>query len=174
MFERFANKRRRSAKRNGKRRGKLLGHAALAWASGLRRNPWAFFIAGLGLGIIIGVALAVHRGPAPNMVASMRGGSTTLPKLAPPPAAPAGDVAAPPLAPLPKAAGGKPAWQQFALAMPATGGRPVIAIVIDDMGIDKADSARVIGLPGPLTIAFMSYASELDSQSHAARAAGDE
>jgi hypothetical protein len=58
--------------------------------------------------------------------------------------------------------------------MPPTGGKPMIAIVIDDMGIDKADAARVIGLPGPLTIAFMSYATELATQAQAARAAGDE
>jgi len=78
----------------------------------------------------------------------------------------------PPANSLPPA--GRPAWQQFALAMPPTGGRPMIAIVIDDMGIDKADAARVIALPGPLTIAFMSYATELPAQAQAARSAGDE
>lgn len=50
----------------------------------------------------------------------------------------------------------------------------MIAIVIDDMGIDRPDSARVLGLPGPLTVAFMSYAKDLDRQAQAARAAGDE
>jgi uncharacterized protein len=176
MFERFTSKHRRGAKRNGKRRGNPLGRAVWVWAASLRRNPWAFFVAGLGLGIVIGVALAVHRAPAPNLAASTQNtGSSAPPKLAPPPSPPASAVVPPPPAvPLLPAPAGKPAWQQFALAMPVTGGRPVIAIVIDDMGIDKADAARVIGLPGPLTIAFMSYATELDSQAHAARAAGDE
>ena len=175
MFERFTSKRRRGAKRNGKRRGKPIGRAVLAWAVSLRQNPWAFFVAGLGLGIVVGVALAVHGGPAPNLVASAQNAGSATPKLSPPPSAPASAfMPPPPASPLPRAPAGRPAWQQFALAMPATDGRPVIAIVIDDMGIDKADAARVIGLQGPLTIAFMSYATELDSQAHAARAAGDE
>jgi uncharacterized protein len=175
MSERFTSKRRRGAKRSGNRRGKPIGRAVLAWAVSLRQNPWAFFVAGLGLGIVVGVALAVHGGPAPNLVASTQNAGSAAPKLPPPPSAPASAFMSPrPASPLPRTPAGKPAWQQFALAMPATDGRPVIAIVIDDMGIDKADAARVIGLQGPLTIAFMSYATELDSQAHAARAAGDE
>ena len=175
MFERFVNRRRRGAKRSGKGRGERLGRAALAWASGLRRNPWAFLVAGLGLGIVIGVTMAVHRGPPPSLVVSTQSAGGAPPKLAPPPSPPGiGAVVTPPISPLPPSTGGKPAWQQFALAMPATGGRPMIAIVIDDMGIDKADAARVISLPGPLTIAFMSYATELENQARAARSAGDE
>jgi polysaccharide deacetylase 2 family uncharacterized protein YibQ len=178
MFERFASKRRHGAKRSSKGRGSLLGRAALGWASGLGRNPWVFFVAGLGLGIIIGVALGVHRGPTPGQVASSQttGQSVAITpsKLAPTPPQPVTGTAPQPLAPSPSTTAVKPAWQQFALAMPDTGGRPMIAIVIDDMGIDKADAARVISLPGPLTIAFMSYATELDRQAQAARAAGDE
>jgi hypothetical protein len=179
MFERFANKRRRGSKRGGKGRGGPLRRTALGWALGLRRNPWVFFVAGLGLGIIIGVALAVHRSPTPGLVASNQNAGTTLPKLAPQPSPPAVGIVPPspaplPAAPLPSSTSGKPAWQQFALATPATDGRPMIAIVIDDMGIDKADAVRVISLPGPLTIAFMSYATELANQAQAARSAGDE
>jgi uncharacterized protein len=140
----------------------------------LRRNPWAFFIVGLGLGIVIGVALAVHRGPALPLVASSQSLALPPPKPAIATLPPAGAVLVPPAAHSAPPPVGKPAWQRYALAMPATGGRPVIAIVIDDMGIDKADAARVIGLPGPLTIAFMSYASELERQAAAARSAGDE
>jgi uncharacterized protein len=68
----------------------------------------------------------------------------------------------------------RPAWQQYALATPASEGHPMIAIVIDDMGLDKADSARVIALPGPVTVAFMSYASQLEDQAQAARKADHE
>ena len=50
----------------------------------------------------------------------------------------------------------------------------MIAIVIDDMGIDKAQSARVIALPPQVTIAFMTYAKELARQAAAARVAGHE
>jgi uncharacterized protein len=182
MFGRFTKAKRRS-KRGGKRGA--LSQATLGWISGLRRNPLAFFVVGLGLGIVIGVALAVHRTPAPALTAGLPAvTAVSPPKLAPssvaslPPANPVvpPQPAAPPPVPLPAPAssGGKPAWQQYALAMPATGGKPMIAIVIDDMGIDKADAARVINLPGPLTIAFMSYATELTAQAQAARAAGDE
>ncbi len=175
MFERFANKRRRGAKRKSKGGGFRRRRPALAWVSGLSRSPWTFFVAGLGLGLIVGVALGVQRGPTTIPVASVQIGIAAPPKLAPlPPSPPASGGIAPPLAPLPKTTGGNPAWRQFALATPVTGGRPVIAIVIDDMGIDKIDAARVISLPGPLTIAFMSYATELESQARAARAAGDE
>ncbi len=53
-------------------------------------------------------------------------------------------------------------------------GKPMIAIVIDDMGVDPRRSARVIGLPAPLTTSFLSYAQNLPKQAKAARAAGHE
>ena len=67
-----------------------------------------------------------------------------------------------------------PPWRRFALAVPEARGRPRIAIVIDDMGIDKERSARVIALPSPLTLSFLTYATELKRQTGAARAAGHE
>ena len=67
-----------------------------------------------------------------------------------------------------------PPWRRFALAVPEARGWPRIAIVIDDMGIDKKRSARVIGLPAPLTLSFLTYATELKRQTGAARAAGHE
>ncbi|MDA1022914.1 MAG: divergent polysaccharide deacetylase family protein, partial [Proteobacteria bacterium] len=51
---------------------------------------------------------------------------------------------------------------------------PKIVIVIDDLGIDKSRTARTIQLPGPLTLSFMTYATELSSQTEAARKAGHE
>ena len=119
--------------------------------------PFAFFVVGLGLGIVIGVALTVHRTPAPLTQAA--GAASVPPKLAPSVDAntrtptrtgnfgASSSAAEPP--PANSRRPGKPAWQQFALAMPATGGKPMIAIVIDDMGIDKADAARVISSAGP-------------------------
>ena len=67
-----------------------------------------------------------------------------------------------------------PAWRQFALAVPLSEGRPRIAIVIDDLGVDKRRTARATALPGPLTMAFLSYATDLDRQTAAARAGGHE
>jgi polysaccharide deacetylase 2 family uncharacterized protein YibQ len=79
-------------------------------------------------------------------------------------------------APEPPAAAGraKPAWQRLAVAAPATGGRPMIAVIIDDMGLDRHRSQEIIDLPGPLTISFMSYAGDMAHQEAEAKAHGHE
>ncbi len=68
----------------------------------------------------------------------------------------------------------RPAWLRNAVAIAATDGKPVIAIVIDDLGLDRRNAGRVVRLPGPLTLAFMTYADDLSAQARAARAAGHE
>jgi len=50
-----------------------------------------------------------------------------------------------------------PVWKRFAVASAALPGQPMIAIVIDDMGIDDARSRAVIDLPAPLTTSFLPY-----------------
>jgi polysaccharide deacetylase 2 family uncharacterized protein YibQ len=50
----------------------------------------------------------------------------------------------------------------------------VVAIVIDDMGLDRVRSQRMIELPGPLTLSFLTYASGLQGWADRARAAGHE
>jgi hypothetical protein len=50
----------------------------------------------------------------------------------------------------------------------------MIAVVIDDMGVDRKRSARALALPGPLTLAYLPYGSDLRRQTEAARAAGHE
>ena len=84
-----------------------------------------------------------------------------------PPTAP---VAAPP----PANAKALSAWRRLAITPPPHDGRPRIAIVIDDLGVDRKRSARAIALPAPLTMAFLAYAPDLESQTAAARAAGHE
>jgi uncharacterized protein len=49
-----------------------------------------------------------------------------------------------------------------------------IAIVIDDMGLDDSRSQKVLALPGPLTLSFLTYVNDLDSWAARARAAGHE
>lgn len=71
-------------------------------------------------------------------------------------------------------AGDLPAWKRFAVAVPRAAGRSRIAIVIDDLGIDRPRTARAIKLPGPLTLSFMTYASDLEQQTRDARSAGHE
>jgi uncharacterized protein len=68
----------------------------------------------------------------------------------------------------------RPAWLRFAVPVPPIGDRPRIAIVIDDLGLDRRRTAAVIGLPGPLTLSFMTYARDLPEQTEAARRAGHE
>ena len=68
-----------------------------------------------------------------------------------------------------------PAWKANAVAVvPASPGKPLIAIVLDDMGLDLRRSARATALPAPLTLSFLSYAENLQAQTAAARAAGHE
>ena len=67
-----------------------------------------------------------------------------------------------------------PAWRRYAVASAPVAGRPRIAVVIDDMGVDRRRSARAVALPGPLTLAFLPYANELPAQTRIAHAAGHE
>lgn len=94
----------------------------------------------------------------------------------PPPAADAPTVPQATPAPdgPPPTAAGAPAWQRFALAAPHIGGRPMIAVVIDDMGLDRKRSARAAKLTGPLTLSYLAYADDLGEQMAAARRNGHE
>jgi uncharacterized protein len=87
----------------------------------------------------------------------------------PPPPAPPPIVTGPQ-----QAAATIPAWIRNAVPAPARNGRPRIAVVIDDLGLDRARSARTIALPAPLTLAFLPYATDLAEQTEAARKAGHE
>ena len=50
----------------------------------------------------------------------------------------------------------------------------MIAVIIDDMGLDRKRSARAIKLAGPLTMSFLTYASDVKGQAEIAREAGHE
>ena len=95
------------------------------------------------------------------------------------------DIPAPPkakdpqvasLPPVQKDLSGQPLWMSNAIAYaqpPA--GAPIIAIVIDDMGVDRKRSRHMWeDVPGPLTLSFMTYAGDLPMQTKAARARGHE
>jgi polysaccharide deacetylase 2 family uncharacterized protein YibQ len=68
----------------------------------------------------------------------------------------------------------KPAWLRYAVPSPPTGRRPLVAIVFDDLGLDRARTAEAIRLRRPLTMSFMTYANDVAEQSEAARRAGHE
>ena len=67
-----------------------------------------------------------------------------------------------------------PTWLRNAVATPLADGRAMIAMVIDDLGLRRANTAALIAMPGPLTLAFLPYADALEPQTRAARAAGHE
>jgi uncharacterized protein len=79
-----------------------------------------------------------------------------------------------PSPPMSPPAADKPAWLRYAVPGPPTGNRPLVAIVLDDLGLDRMRTAEAIGLRGPLTLSFMTYATDLAAQTQAARHAGHE
>ncbi len=66
-----------------------------------------------------------------------------------------------------------PAWRRYAVAIGEARG-PLIALVVDDMGMARAWSQQVVGLLGPLTLAYLPYAEGLPEQTEQARLAGHE
>jgi polysaccharide deacetylase 2 family uncharacterized protein YibQ len=50
----------------------------------------------------------------------------------------------------------------------------MIAVIIDDVGVDKKRSERIMQLPGPLTMSFMTYADDLERMASEARSRGHE
>ena len=66
------------------------------------------------------------------------------------------------------------AWERHAVTVRDPAGRPMIAVVIDDLGLNRRNTVRSIRLPGPLTLAFMTYAEQLERQTSQAHAAGHE
>src|SRR5690606_35344364 len=119
---------------------------------------------------------------APEPVALARPDRAIEPAAPPPaPAAPlerdprAGAVTAAPAAILPPEPGGQgtPTWLRNAVA-PVVDHRPALAVVIDDLGMNRRAAAALNRLPAPLTLAFLPYATKLDEQAQAARAAGHE
>jgi polysaccharide deacetylase 2 family uncharacterized protein YibQ len=81
---------------------------------------------------------------------------------------------APATAPPPRSADQRtPTWLRNAVAS-TFDDRPALALVIDDLGFNRRAAAALNRLPGPLTLAFLPYATKLDEQARAARAAGHE
>jgi polysaccharide deacetylase 2 family uncharacterized protein YibQ len=65
-------------------------------------------------------------------------------------------------------------WRKNAVPFTDLNSRPLVAIVIDDVGLDRPRSKRAWELPGPLTMSFLPYAKDLRDQARAARARGHE
>ncbi|MGI9490541.1 MAG: divergent polysaccharide deacetylase family protein [Geminicoccaceae bacterium] len=67
-----------------------------------------------------------------------------------------------------------PTWLENAVAAAVDDERPIIAIVIDDLGLNRPSTAKLNDLPSPLTLAFLPYAGRIEAQTEAAQAAGHE
>ncbi len=110
--------------------------------------------------------------PIPNSSLASNPSLAAVERPTLPPPAPA---AAPPAAlPSPARIPEAPAWKRYAIPAPAAQGRPLIAVVIDDMGLDRKRSARAAALPAPLTLSWLPYAQDVSQQAAAARSAGHE
>jgi polysaccharide deacetylase 2 family uncharacterized protein YibQ len=108
--------------------------------------------------------------PAPGVAAPVRpANGTATGGVAPPPAPPV--VASAP-ARLPRAIDAE--WERRAVAANVTEGRAIIAVVIDDMGLDRARALRVIALPAPLTLSFLPYGRDAPALAVLARQRGHE
>lgn len=66
------------------------------------------------------------------------------------------------------------AWRRNAVPFRDLNSRHLVAVVIDDVGLDRPRSKRAWELPGPLTMSFLPYAKDLREQARAARARGHE
>jgi polysaccharide deacetylase 2 family uncharacterized protein YibQ len=69
--------------------------------------------------------------------------------------------------------GRTPTWLRNAVVT-VPDSRPAVAVVIDDLGLNRRGTAALNRLRAPLTMAFMPYANDLEAQTEAARAAGHE
>ncbi len=67
-----------------------------------------------------------------------------------------------------------PAWLANAVPTALDPERPMIAVVIDDLGLNRPATRETVALPGPLSLSFLAYAEELPAQAAAGRAAGHE
>lgn len=155
-------------------------------------------LAGVGMGVVIGqhsgrgkVATApasVHSAAVGEPDTAEPVGEGALALIQPPPPRPDPDApwredlppqsASVPLImpqpPVKPTAPDAPAWIRHAVPAPKTAGQPMIAVIIDDLGVDRRRSERVASLRAPLTLAFMTYAEDVARQSAAARGRGHE
>jgi polysaccharide deacetylase 2 family uncharacterized protein YibQ len=69
---------------------------------------------------------------------------------------------------------GAPAWRRYAALTPPTEGRPMVAIVLDDVGLSRFRSDRVVSLPAPITVSILPYGDNAPHVAAQAREAGHE
>jgi uncharacterized protein len=118
-------------------------------------------------------AITTRAAPPPAHIASA-GQLNNPPRKASAPLGPVEEAALRPPPPPPAPLRAEPAWLRFAVPAPPGGGRPLVAVVLDDLGLDRERTTEAIQLRSPVTLSFMTYADDLPRQTDAARRAGHE
>jgi polysaccharide deacetylase 2 family uncharacterized protein YibQ len=140
----------------------------------VKRYLFLLLLLGGVLGFGLGQWLGETHDPSPRP----KPPAPTAKPMPPPVPQPETAIAPPPPAVTPPVivapAADPPAWRRYAARAPAAEGRPVLAIVIDDLGLQPKRLAQIAMLPGPLTFAFLPYGVELNAQVETARARGHE
>jgi polysaccharide deacetylase 2 family uncharacterized protein YibQ len=166
-----------------KRAARAIDRRWRAVSHGLRTALGAALV--LAIGVVIGVALTLRSPPSkpahratqafavhPLPPAETAQGVAANPDRPGP--APRQDAMLPPAPQAPVVDQDEPAWLRFAVPPPALDGRAMVAVVLDDLGLDRRRTERAVALPGPLTLSFMTYAEELPRQTGLAHGAGHE
>ncbi len=174
--------------RQHRRRRRVAGAAGLFWRSTTGRVAAGVVILTVLGGATMATFDADRAAPAPIAAASLatiaysQSSEAAAPQhsateLIPPDRLPV-DVAAVPVKPLSHDPGArifeKQAWLKNAVAAAVPAGQPMIAVVIDDVGLDRPRSRRAMALPAPVTIALMAYADDAREQAAMARRGGHE
>lgn len=68
----------------------------------------------------------------------------------------------------------RPAWMKNAVLTEVPENKPTVTVIIDDMGVNRAQSLAAIQLPAPLTLSFLPYANGVGPLAERARYAGHE
>jgi uncharacterized protein len=162
-----------------------------------RHRFWAVLaVAALSAAALILALDRLSPGPADNSAtvavslppeSGSNGATASLPSVAPAgsdaetPAAGSGDSSPTQTAMLPPRpetktpSGQSPAWRRFATTAPVDiRDKPRVAIVIDDLGLDRPRTERVIALAPAVTLSFLAYSGDLPRLTEAARHAGHE
>jgi polysaccharide deacetylase 2 family uncharacterized protein YibQ len=108
---------------------------------------------------------ALHTPQAPAVPVVAQAEEPALPPIG----APVLPAEEPEVAPVPE-----PAWKRNAVAMATPPDGPMIAIVIDDVGVNRKGTARALDLPAPITLSFLPYAQGVAGFVKTARERGHE
>ncbi|WP_337995622.1 divergent polysaccharide deacetylase family protein [Oleispirillum naphthae] len=157
--------------------------ATLRRFAGKRRFRWtpglaaACLAVALSIGAVLGwwgASRILPHVPAPQRAAVQPPPPPPMPQPQAKPAEPEPEPQVSALPPPAETPSALPAWRRNAVPFTPVAGKPMIAIVIDDMGVDARRSAQVIALSPRLTTSFLTYARNLPAQAAAAHAAGHE